>query len=358
MRIPTKAEACKRIPSILGPKCAPGQARAERCPWRDGNDRCLAADRVRGALWGLATGDALGATLEFMDRKEVRARYGTLRDIVGGGWLGLKPGEWTDDTEMTLAVAEGIVKDPEEPVPHIGEAFLRWRAANPPDIGTTIRAAFETYDRLKDWHRAAEEVHTRTGMTAGNGALMRTLPLAFAYPDAAELYMRCMEVARMTHWDPEAGLSCFLYCRTVQGVLNGVPLPKAWREALAAMRRTAPPGEVGAAAAALAGKLEGALSRPERHLRPTGYTADTLECALRCAAAAESFEEAVVKAVNLGGDADTVGAVAGGLAGAMYGWSALPERWREKFGPAQQARLDAAAEGLVRLFLERGSATS
>lgn len=311
------------------------------------------AAKIWGGLYGLAVGDALGAAVEFVSRDQIRARYGTLREIVGGGWLNLRPGEWTDDTEMMLAVAEGVLADPDKPVPRIGKAFLRWRVSGPPDVGSTIRAVFQTYDRLKDWHRAAEEVHARTGMTAGNGALMRTLPLAFAYSGVVDLYMRCMEVARMTHWDPEAGLTCFLYCCTVQGILGGARFLEAYGNALAALRKVAPPGEMGEVAFALADRLAGVVSWPENRLRPTGYTVDTLACALWCAVNTKSFEEAIVRAVNLGGDADTVGAVAGGLAGVMYGYDAIPQRWLSKFDSSQRARLDAAAEDFVRLAQER-----
>lgn len=306
-------------------------------------------DRIRGGIYGLAVGDALGATVEFMDKKEIQACYGVLRDIVGGGWLNLRPGEWTDDTEMTLAVAEGIIKDPEEPVRHIGEAFLRWRATNPPDIGSTVRAVFHPYDRVKDWHRAAEQIHVYRGKTAGNGALMRTLPLAFAYQDAVDLYIRCMEVARMTHWDPEAGLTCYLYCLTTQSCLKGLEFIEAYNNALAMLQKVVPPGEIGETAKRLADRLAKVTSWPEQALRPTGYTVDTLACALWCAANSQSFEQAVVKAVNLGGDADTVGAVTGGLAGIMYGYGAIPVRWITKFSNSQRERLEVAVVSLIRV---------
>lgn len=315
------------------------------------------ADRVRGGIYGLAVGDALGATLEFMSKEQIQARYGTLRDIVGGGWLNLRPGEWTDDTEMALAVAEGVIKDPENPVPHIGEGFLRWRAADPPDIGGTVRAAFRAYDRLKDWHRAAEEVHAHSGMTAGNGALMRTLPLAFACPDAVDLYVRCMEVARMTHWDPEAGLTCFIYCFTAQELWSGMPFAEAYGRALEVMKDVVPRDGMEVTATLLTRRLGDVAGWPEERLKPAGYTVDTLACALWCAANAESFEEAVVRAVNLGGDADTVGAVTGGLAGVMYGYDAIPARWLDKFDGRQKERLEAAVEDLTKFLLERRRGT-
>lgn len=306
-------------------------------------------NRIRGGLYGLAVGDALGATVEFMSTPEIKARYGVLQDIVGGGWLHLRSGDWTDDTEMMLAVAEGIIQDPSEPVEHIGEAFLRWRATNPPDIGSTIRAVFNTYDRLKDWHRAAEQIHMYSGKTAGNGALMRTLPLAFVYRDAADLYIRCMEIARMTHWDPEAGLTCFLYCLTAQGLLEGWGFIYAYDNALAMLQKVVTPGEMGEVAKKLSDRLGRVTSWPEQALKPTGYTVDTLACALWCAANSETFEQAVVKAVNLGGDADTIGAVTGGLAGVMYGYEDIPARWTAKFSISQRERLEAVVDGLVQL---------
>jgi len=133
----------------------------------------------------------LGATLEFLTKEEVRRKYGQLKEIIGGGWQNLKPGEWTDDTEMMLAVAEGILANPHDPVQYIGEKFLEWFKPNPPDIGNTIRSVLIKYQELWDWHKAAEAVHKEGIRTAGNGALMRTLPLAFAYRDPAELYMMC-----------------------------------------------------------------------------------------------------------------------------------------------------------------------
>jgi ADP-ribosyl-[dinitrogen reductase] hydrolase len=313
-------------------------------------------ESIRGGIYGLAVGDALGAAVEFMTKEEIQARYGVLQDIVGGGWLNLRAGDWTDDTEMALAVAEGVAKDPENPVPYIGEAFLRWRATNPPDIGGTVRAVFHAYDLVKDWHRAAKQIHARTGKTAGNGALMRTLPLAFVYQDVLVLFTHSMEVARMTHWDPEAGLTCYLYCLVAQGFLRGREFGESYNNALDILRKVIPCAEVGEVAAGLIDKLAQVASWPAEALKPTGYTVDTLACALWCVANSKSFEEAVVKAVNLGGDADTVGAVTGGLAGVMYGYEAIPDRWVAQFTSAQRERLEGAVAGLIRLAPENAGA--
>lgn len=361
-------------------------------------------DRVKGGLYGVAVGDALGATVEFMSRDQIRQKYGVLRDIVGGGWLNLRPGEWTDDTEMTLAVAEGIIADPDDPVPYIGQAFIRWRNTNPPDIGNTTRTVLDSahwtrvlrlaenyslamrptdkadirarmntekltpddiqhiYKNLafrmgviKDkstfvkngWFNAAESVDMVFGHTAGNGALMRTIPVALAYRDVGEIFEQSMEIARMTHWDPKAGLSCALYCLIARNLLvdtrskhvaiatakqaliraqSFMDFEMAWREDPA---------------------LDFQLPIKVNDLKPTGYTVDSLLCAMWAFTSHESLEEAVVAAVNLGGDADTIGAIAGGLAGIYWGYGAIPDRWLEKFTPEQRARLDRAAEGLL-----------
>lgn len=154
-------------------------------------------ERVQGAILGLTCGDAPGATLEFEPRHRVPAagqaaggvpdtqRRWWLTNIVGGGWLRLPPGHWTDDTAMALAVAEGILEEPDHPVPHVGERFLAWYRSHPPDVGNTIRLR--------------------------NGSLMRTLPVGLAYKDPACVQRHAAAISRMTHWDRLGG-----------GVLRGV----------------------------------------------------------------------------------------------------------------------------------------
>ncbi len=121
-------------------------------------------DRILGALLGVAVGDALGAPLEFMSAEEIQRKYGgSVREMVGGGWLSVAPGEVTDDTQMTLAVAEGIIERPHDPVPAIGRRFIKWQDSKPKDIGNCCRAVISCAKAYgaKDtaaWHRAAERV--------------------------------------------------------------------------------------------------------------------------------------------------------------------------------------------------------
>ncbi|WP_422444331.1 ADP-ribosylglycohydrolase family protein [Thermoanaerobacterium sp. DL9XJH110] len=309
-------------------------------------------DRIKGGIYGVAIGDALGATVEFMSRDEIRRKYGVLRDIVGGGWLNLRPGEWTDDTEMTLAVAEGIIADPDDPVPHIGQAFIRWRNTNPPDIGNTIRTVFRIWERdnltHEQWHVAAERAHREMGgMSAGNGALMRTLPVGIAYRFIADVYHFAMCIARMTHWDIKAGLTCAVYSFTVRNVIDGEKDRFiAITDAIDTIRKRIwiRPYEK-----ELSEITDTPIKRDGSNLKPTGYTIDSFLCAAWAFIESGSFEETVINAVNLGGDADTIGAIAGGLAGVYWGYGAIPDRWLEKFTPEQRARLDKAAEGLQKV---------
>ena len=216
---------------------------------------------------------------------------------------------------MTIAVAQGILENPHNPVPYIGDNFLRWLETNPPDVGNIINATYQKYLILKNWHKAAEAVHSEM-RTAGNGALMRTIPVAFMYKDPVDIYTMSIMIARMTHWDPEAGLSCFFYCLLARQFLNGIRDKKAaWKNALDQFFTIIPHRFVQVGYFLVREKLYDIENWPEERLNPSGYTVDTLTCALWCFFNEYSFEEAVVKAVNLGGDTDTIGAITGGLAG-------------------------------------------
>lgn len=303
-------------------------------------------------MYGVAVGDALGATVEFMSSQAIKQEYGQLKDIIGGGWLGLRPGQWTDDTEMTIAVAEGVLVNPHDPVPEIGKRFLEWANTNPPDIGNTIRAAFSNYLKLGNWQQAAEALHKNGMRTAGNGALMRTLPIAFMYKDPADIYIMSMMIARMTHWDPEAGLTCCLYCLLAKEIIAGTKNKLvAWEKAKNTFLKLVPDKLSSIAEKLVLEKLFDIENWTKNQLNPSGYTVDSLACALWCFLKGENFEDTVVTAVNLGGDADTIGAITGGLAGVYWGFKAIPERWLATFSPEQKNRLEHIANSIKKLVI-------
>lgn len=299
------------------------------------------AARFHAALLGVACGDALGATLEFMNRDEIRRRYGTLREIVGGGWLGLAPGQVTDDTEMTVAVAEGILARPDDPVEAIGERFIAWYRTGPKDIGGTCRLAIRSAIELggngrANWQAAASAVRERLGeKAAGNGALMRTLPVALAYyGDDRRVDRMAGMIARMTHPTQAAVWSCSLYCLLVCRILDGMEKEEALRWVFEWTRYQDAP---------VIFTPQGTLEEPTAEV--SGYTVATLHAALWAFATGLDAEDVIVRAANLGGDADTVAAVAGGLAGAYY--ADVPERWLRVLDPSVKEQLEGLSGRLA-----------
>lgn len=301
------------------------------------------ADAIRSGVWGLAAGDALGATLEFVPRDQVAREYGWHTDMVGGGWLKLPPGACTDDTEMMLATAAGIRANPDDPRPEMGKQLIRWYRSDPPDVGNIIRCALSLYLDTGCWERAGTLTEARfQPRAAGNGGLMRIAPVGLAYHRQPALRDHwAAALTAMTHTDPPCQFLSVAFCALVGSCVSGMPNRQtAYRSALAHSLEKHPRVEPGLFARLTA--VEG-LTYPE--LRGTGYALDCFEASTWCFLHRESPEEAIVAAVNLGDDADTTGAVTGALVGAYYGYHALPRRWVDRLLPA--GRLDEAARGLL-----------
>lgn len=292
-------------------------------------------DRVRGALYGVAVGDALGAPLEFMNATQIKQQYGApVREMVGGGWLSLVPGETTDDTDMTLAVCEGIMESPSAPIEPIGRRFIQWVDTQPKDVGMTCMRSIQTaranlaagMDAEAAWDAAGKRTAEKNGdRSGGNGALMRTIGAALAYEDAEERAARATQIAEMTHYDDLSSDICRRYVAAVSHFVHGEQ--NAGVRILDAMATEC-----------------GFDGKPA----PTGWVRDSMECAYLAFVEEAGFENVLVHAVNLGGDADTIGAIAGGLAGACYGYDAIPQRWIDALPQDIKARLDAFAEWLTK----------
>lgn len=279
------------------------------------NEQERLRDRFRGALIGLASGDALGAPLEFQPARDPE-HYVT--DMVGGGWLKLPPGMWTDDTQLTLATVESLlgkkVFDPDD----IARRFVAWYRSNPPDIGMHTVRVLTAIAQGTPWEEASLQEQAETPDNAPNGSLMRCAPLAlffYKHPD----YVASLSpvLSRITHAHPDCEWACvFLNC-LIALLLNGVGKQKAVEAAYEACD---------SASEALKERIGRAMT-PQNHTSPSGWVLDTLEVALWAFLHTTNFETALVIAVNRGDDADTVGAVTGALAGAYYGLSHIPERW-------------------------------
>lgn len=283
-------------------------------------------ERARAAFLGLALGDALGATVEFMLPGEIRAAHGVHRELTGGGWLRLKPGQVTDDTQMSLCAARAIDAAGGWSLRGVAEAFAGWLKSRPVDVGSTCRAGIRRY-MLQGTFEGPPGA-----WDAGNGAAMRVLPVALlTLGDDRALARLAVEQARLTHHHPLSDAACVLVGRLVQLACLGYSLRQLQAAALAAA------------------EAEPKLAfTPYRGLA-TGYVVDTMQTVLHHLFSTDGFEACLVAVVNQGGDADTTGAIAGAVAGAYYGLDALPRRWLRRLDPAVAEEAARLAERLVAL---------
>ena len=299
-------------------------------------------DRFRGALLGFAVGDALGAPAEFLSPQQVAERWGVLTEMVGGGCHGVAPGEVTDDTDMMLCLAESLVStrtfDPDD----IVRRYVAWFDSDPNDVGVTVRTVLLSIRSGTPWDRASRRAHEVLGrMTAGNGSLMRSPAIALRYAaDPVQRRDAALRESALTHFDRLAGWACVAYTDLVATAIAGTPA--SLRAALPAIAAAVEPDEP-----RVAGVLRDALEAEREEIVASGYVLETLKAAVWAVMRNDDLEATIVEAVNLGDDADTVGAVAGALAGALYGEAAIPSRWTAALTVTERVR--DAAEGLAGL---------
>ncbi|MDF9747775.1 ADP-ribosylglycohydrolase family protein [Natrinema salsiterrestre] len=278
-------------------------------------------DRAEGVLLGLACGDALGRPVEFKSTDRIAAEYGTLTEMVGNGTWGQPAGTITDDTEQALCIARSLAEhDAFEPA-DVADRFVQWYDSGPFDIGNMTRRSLEQLKRGRAWDEAGRQVWETSseGSNAGNGSVMRCPPLSTAYHEDRETLTRVSRQSSViTHADPRCTYGCAVLNLTIAGLLNDESEPLS--SALDAIRAKAPDELISALEPIANG------DRPET-LQTSGYVVHTLQTALADALTADSAESAIVTAVNRGGDADTIGAVAGAIAGARFGAGELPVGW-------------------------------
>ena len=282
-------------------------------------------DRYRGALMGLATGDAVGVSLEF----RMPGSFKPISDMVGGGTYRLAPGQWTDDTSMALCLAESLVeKNGFDPVDQL-ERYLRWwkeghlsSTGECFDIGNTTRMALMQYERERTPYCGS--INPRQ---AGNGSIMRLAPVPLFFArNPREAVERSGESSRTTH----GTVACIDCCRYLGALIVGA-LEERSKEELPSERFCPVPGFW--SERPLMGELDAVAAGSFKYAEPptiqaTGHVVKTLEAALWAFHRTDTYKDGCLKAVNLGDDADTVGAVYGQLAGAFYGERGIPESWR------------------------------
>lgn len=308
-------------------------------------------DRARGVLLGLAIGDALGAAVEF-------SRPGSFLPVTGyrsGGPHGLKAGEWTDDTSMALALAESIASAGWDLNDQAKRYVEWWKTGKYSvnghcfDIGITTRSALAAYAATKDALTsgiASEEA-------SGNGSIMRLAPVpiryAHLYPNQiSELSRLAGESSLPTHASDQCVSACQYLATVLAALIHGeereIVLSPDWQplQQLNEARRLHP----------LIHEVASGSFRDKQPpaIQGSGWVVKSLEASLWAFHNADSFEEAVLKAVNLGDDADTTGAICGQIAGAFWGESTIPESLRS--GLARRELLENALAGM---FVDQSS---
>mgnify|MGYP001545025212 CR=1 FL=1 len=287
----------------------------------------LLQDRYRGAMLGLAAGDAVGTTLEF----KPPGSFEPVTGMVGGGPFGLEPGQWTDDTSMALCLAESLIeKQGFDPTDQMSRYVRWWREGHLSstgtcfDIGATISSALARFEASGEPFSGSTDPHS-----AGNGSIMRLAPVPLFYArDPGQSIAMSAESSRTTHGARTAIDACRYLAALIVGALQG-----AGTEALLSDHHEPLQGYWDVHP--LCSDIDAIAAGSFKHKEPpdivgSGYVVQSLEAALWAFYHGSSFEEGCLLAVNLGDDADTTGAVYGQLAGAFYGVEGIPAGWRER----------------------------
>lgn len=256
-------------------------------------------DKVAGAIYGFAIGDAMGATTEFATSSEIRRIYGKVTNIIGGGWMNLNPGEVTDDTQMTMCVMDALMKYPDSFLEFEDvciKNFIDWMESGPKDIGGQCAKGIYSLVLGK---RISEDNNA-----LGNGSLMRAMPCALLNKVIYNVYQ-----GRLTHNNDICSGVIETYSALLQSYINGCYI------------------DIGVKCLK----------------NPSGYVLDTFNNSVYWSQE-KTFKKAILGAVNHGGDADTIAAITGSLAGAKFGYNAIPNKWIKRLDPGVKEFLEKFKE--------------
>lgn len=303
-------------------------------------------DRRRGCFWGLAIGDALGAAVEFQSP----GTFEPVTDYRAGGPFKLAAGEWTDDTSLALALADSLANNGWDLNDQASRYLTWWRTGKYSvtgkffDIGNATAAALARFERSRDARTSGDP----SECASGNGSIMRLAPVPIRYADlfphdVERLARLAAESSLPTHASPQCLSACRYFALLLAGLIHGCEryevLAPDW-PALAKLQASEP---LHSRVKKIA--LGSFRQRQPPEIRGTGYVIESLEAALWAFYNAPDFSTAVLRAVNLGDDADTTGAVCGQLAGAHWGESGIPSHWCQRL--ARREMIEQALRGLL-----------
>ena len=308
----------------------------------------LNLNTCKDLLFGVAVGDALGVPIEFKSRDEISRQPVT--DMIGYGTHNQPAGTFSDDSSLTFCLAEAIASG--FTLEGTARNFINWRYGNywtadneVFDIGMTTQRAIDRLVKGTPPQHAGDFEEESNG----NGSLMRVLPLLVYIRDKPidERYQLIKQVSSMTHGHVRSAIACFYYLEFALGLLNG-------EEKLAVYNRSQKDVSEYLRSINMSRDETSLFDRllidridmiPENQIRSSGYVLHTLEASIWCLLNTDNYKDAVLKAVNLGQDTDTTGAVTGGLAGLLYGYYSIPGNWL-----SQLARKDDIEDLAVRMF--------
>jgi len=313
---------------------------------------------IEDGLLGLVAGDALGVPVEFKNRKELDES--PIIDMIGYGTYNQPPGTWSDDSSLALCTAEQLLEGVD--IQKVGEKFTKWLFdnewtphGNVFDIGISTSAALQRIKEGTDATRSGDPFDEHSN---GNGSLMRILPILVEFKKlktGMERYKLTKDISSITHAHVRSCLACYYYLELAASLSYEVKYPikncikttnYKFKELVKELKIN--PREVNM----FQRLTECDISElPREEIKSSGYVIHTLEAAIWCLSTSSSYKETVLKAVNLGEDTDTTGAVAGGLAGIFYGVQQVPKGWLEKI-----ARLDDIYELIDKLSEAYGHA--
>ncbi|AVH70336.1 ADP-ribosylglycohydrolase family protein [Nostoc sp. 'Lobaria pulmonaria (5183) cyanobiont'] len=297
----------------------------------------LTAAKTLSGLMGLCVGDALGVPVEFTSRAErVKSPVTTM---LGYGTWNQPPGTWSDDSSLSFCLAECLCRG--YSLDAIANSFWRWykEAYWTPrgdvfDIGQTTHTAIMRLKQGVVPHQAGGKVENSNG----NGSLMRILPIAYCHRSLtlSELLARVHDVSAITHAHARSQMACGIYISIAVALLEGADLQTAYLQALQDIQTIYSVREFLLEKPHFGRVFSGEIAKvPVEEINSGGYVIDTLESSLWCLLNSSSYSEAVLKAVNLGGDTDTTAAVTGGLAGIYYGVENIPKQWMNQIARRQ-----------------------
>lgn len=291
-------------------------------------------EQIKGGIFGVAVGDALGVPVEFKTRTFLQEH--PVKDFLGYLCWNQPPGTWSDDSSLTFCLIDSLLRGYD--IEDIGQTFVKWYKEGfwgahyeVFDVGGTTS---HSLDRILKGESAKYSGNLFVEDN-GNGSLMRTLPMVYILKEEGsitERYKKIKEVSSITHAHFRSVFACFIYVEYGLLLLKGQDKFEAYENCKQPILDFAHEMDFNPTEISLFNRVLRSDIREfeEKEVESSGYVLHSLEAALWCFLKLDSYEEAVLKAVNLGGDTDTTAAITGGLAGLYYGYNAIPTKWKTR----------------------------